>query len=55
MQNVDHAIGKYIISDRPMTVEEGARERATVIEEEASPALPDCNEPVKKPGIIKGK
>ena len=55
VQNVDHAIGKYIISDRPMTLEEWARERATVIEEEASPALPDCNEPVKKPGIIKGK
>jgi hypothetical protein len=55
VQNVDHAIGKYIISDRPMTEQEWAREGATVIDEEASPALPDYNEPVKKPGIIKGK
>jgi hypothetical protein len=30
VQNVDRAIGKYIISDRPMTLEEWARERATV-------------------------
>ncbi len=34
VQNVDHAIGKYIISDRPMTEEEWARERATVIDDE---------------------
>jgi hypothetical protein len=33
VQNVEHAIGKYIISDRPMTEEEWARERATVIDE----------------------
>ena len=31
VQNVDHAIGKYIISDRPMTEEEWAAERATII------------------------
>jgi hypothetical protein len=33
MQNVDHVLGKYIISDHPMTEEEWARERATVIDE----------------------
>jgi hypothetical protein len=35
VQNVEHAIGKYIISDKPMTEEEWARERATVIDEKA--------------------
>jgi hypothetical protein len=34
-QNVHHVLGKYIISDRPMTEEEWARERATVIDEKA--------------------
>jgi hypothetical protein len=35
VQNVDHVLGRYIISDRPMTEEEWARERATVIDEKA--------------------
>jgi hypothetical protein len=33
VQNVDHVLGKYIISDRPMTAEQWAAERATVINE----------------------
>ena len=33
MQNVDHVLGKYIISDRPMTIEQWAAERATVVNE----------------------
>ena len=35
VQNVNHVLGKYIISDRPMTEEEWARERARVIDEKA--------------------
>jgi hypothetical protein len=35
VQNVDHVLGKYIISDRRMTEEEWARERATIIDEKA--------------------
>ena len=31
VQNVEHVLGKYIISDRPMTVEQWAAERATVV------------------------
>jgi hypothetical protein len=31
VQNVEHVLGKYIISDRPMTMEQWAAERATVI------------------------
>jgi hypothetical protein len=44
VQNVEHVLGKYIISDRPMTEEEWAAERATVIDEQAveeSPVLPN--------------
>jgi len=33
VQNVEHVMGKYIISDRPMTLEQWAAERATVINE----------------------
>jgi hypothetical protein len=40
VQNVEHAIGKYIISDHPLPEEEWARERATVIDEQAVEELP---------------
>jgi hypothetical protein len=32
-QQLEHVLGRYIISDQPMTVEQWARERATVIDE----------------------
>ena len=32
VQNIEHAVGRYIISDRPMTEEEWIRERAVVID-----------------------
>jgi hypothetical protein len=32
VQNIEHAIGKYIISDGPITEEEWIRERATLID-----------------------
>jgi hypothetical protein len=34
VQNVTHLLGKYIISDKPMTEEEWARERADVLDAE---------------------
>jgi hypothetical protein len=37
---VEHVLGKYIISDRPMTEKEWARERATVIDEKVVEELP---------------
>jgi hypothetical protein len=37
-QQLEHVLGKYIISDKPMTEEQWARERATVIEAESSPS-----------------
>jgi hypothetical protein len=52
-QRHEHVLGRYIISDQPMTEEQWARERATVIEAEpvapATPALPDEKTPSKKP------
>ena len=33
-QQLEHVLGKYLISDKPMTEEEWARERATVIDDE---------------------
>ena len=38
---VDHTLGKYIISDKPMTEEEWIRERATVIDGEAAEVIED--------------
>jgi hypothetical protein len=31
-QQLEHVLGKYLISDKPMTEEEWAKERATVID-----------------------
>jgi hypothetical protein len=39
-QQLEHVLGKYIISDRPMTEEEWARERATVIDDEPVEEVP---------------
>jgi hypothetical protein len=33
IQNVEHVLGKYLISDKPMTLEEWASARATVVNE----------------------
>jgi hypothetical protein len=35
-QKMEHVLGKYIISDKPMSEEEWARERADVIDAEAT-------------------
>jgi hypothetical protein len=44
VQNVEHVLGKYIISDRPMTAEQWAAERATVVNDvvEELPAPSDA-------------
>jgi len=47
-QQLEHVLGKYIISDTPMTAEEWARERADVLDAEASPALPELSTGRKK-------
>ena len=40
VQNVEHVMGKYIISDRPMTEREWAAERATVVDEKVIEEVP---------------
>jgi hypothetical protein len=40
-QQMEHVLGKYIISDKPMSEEEWAKERATVIDAEAAELLVD--------------
>ena len=52
VQNVEHVMGKYLISDKPMTLEQWAAERATVVNEviddSVTPALPQGIEQHKK-------
>jgi hypothetical protein len=48
---VEHSLGKYVISDKPMSEEQWAKERADVIDGEAAdvtPALPKGNDESKK-------
>jgi hypothetical protein len=40
VQKVEDVMGKYIISDKPMTEEEWAAERATIIDEKVIEELP---------------
>ena len=44
---VEHVTGKYIISDKPMTEEQWIRERAVVIDAEATEVTPALGEPKK--------
>jgi hypothetical protein len=56
VQNVEHVMGKYLISDKPMTLEQWAAERATVVNEViddtpqlSSPDLPNSAGSNRKP------
>jgi hypothetical protein len=40
VQNVEHVLGKYLIPDHPMTPEQWAAERATIIDEKVVEELP---------------
>jgi hypothetical protein len=48
-QQLEHVLGKYIISDKPMTEEEWARERADVLD--AEPQFGDGREETPRPHI----
>jgi hypothetical protein len=50
IQNVEHVLGKYLISDKPMTIEEWASARATVVNEVIDDAkeLPAPPEPKQR-------
>jgi hypothetical protein len=47
-QLLEHVLGKYIISDQPMTEEQWAKERATVIDAD-TPTLPNKNKKGRNP------
>jgi hypothetical protein len=42
-QQMEHVLGRYIISDKPMTEEEWIRERATVVDAEATEIDPPAS------------
>jgi hypothetical protein len=43
-QQLEHMLGKYLISDQPMSEEDWARERATVIDEQTTARFGDGRE-----------
>jgi len=43
-QQLEHVLGKYIISDKPMSEEEWARERADVLDVDEQPRFGDGRE-----------
>ena len=49
---VEHSLGKYVISDKPLTEDQWAKERADLIDvtpgDGVTPALPEGNGKVKK-------
>ena len=49
VQNVDAAIGHYLISDRPLTEAEWIEQRTKVIEAKASPVVSDTTDDTAKP------
>ena len=54
-QQLEHVLGKYVISDQPMTEEQWAAERAIVIDETAvddTLALPSSEATPQKPNKI---
>jgi hypothetical protein len=51
-QQMEHVLGKYIISDTPMTEEERAQERATVLD--AEPAFGDGREELHRDAATLG-
>jgi hypothetical protein len=51
IQNVEHVLGKYIISDKPMTLEQWAAERATVVNEVIDDKVDDSVTPELPKGI----
>jgi hypothetical protein len=44
VQNLEHTLGRYIISDTPMTEEQWAKERADVIVDDDQPRFGDGRE-----------
>ena len=48
VQQLEHSMGKYVISDKPMSEEQWIKERATVIDGEAAEVTPALENKSKK-------
>ena len=54
-QQLEHVLGKYIISDKPMCEEAWEKARADVIDANDTPTLPEPSDSVEKPNEINKK
>jgi hypothetical protein len=52
---LEHVTGKYVISDQPMTEEQWIKERAVVIDGEATDVTPEASPALPSPGANKAK
>jgi hypothetical protein len=52
---LEHVTGKYVISDQPMTEEQWIKERAVVIDGEATDVTPEASPALPSPGANKPK
>jgi hypothetical protein len=52
-QQLEHVLGKYIISDKPMSEEESARERAGVLDVDEQPRFGDWREETHRKHVDK--
>jgi hypothetical protein len=55
VQQLEHAIGKYVISDTPLTEEQWIKERAVVVDAEATDITPAVSPALPSPGAGKAK
>jgi hypothetical protein len=55
VQQLEHSMGKYVISDKPMTEEQWIKERAVVIDAEATDVTPEVSPALPSPGENKPK
>jgi hypothetical protein len=49
VQNIEHAVGRYVISDKPMDEDTWIRERAVVIDAEATEVTPEVSPALPSP------
>jgi hypothetical protein len=55
VQNIEHSLGRYVISDKPMTEEQWIKERAVLIDAEATDATPALEDNSLSPVLSQDK
>ena len=55
VQNIEHAVGRYVISDQPMDEATWIKERAVVIDAEATEATPQLEDQSLSPVLSQDK